>query len=78
MSVLDQQVINVAMGALGTLALFILNAVWARLTSIEKKIAELEVLVAGNYVKKSEHDATVKAIFDRLEKLHDLLLSRVS
>jgi len=43
----------------------------------EKKLAEkvssIEVLVAGNYVKRDDFDRSVQAIFHKLDRIEDKL-----
>jgi hypothetical protein len=43
----------------------------------EKKLAEkvssIEILVAGNYVKRDDFDKSVQAIFHKLDRIEDKL-----
>jgi hypothetical protein len=41
------------------------------------KIAEVEKLVAGDYVEKSYFDAKVEALFRKLDNIRDLLDKKV-
>lgn len=40
---------------------------------LAEKIGSIEVLVAGNYVKRDEMEKTLSAIFAKLEKISDKL-----
>ena len=40
---------------------------------LAEKIGAIEVLVAGNYVKRDEMEKTLSAIFAKLEKISDKL-----
>lgn len=41
--------------------------------SANAKIHTIEVLVAGNYVKKEDHDKTTEAMFKKLDRIEDKL-----
>lgn len=41
--------------------------------SASSKIHTIEVLVAGNYVKKEDHDKTTEAMFKKLDRIEDKL-----
>ena len=40
---------------------------------LTSKISEIQLLVAGNYVKKDELDGVIKALFLKLDKIEDKL-----
>ena len=40
---------------------------------IAEKLAQLELLVVGNYVKRSEFDALMKILFDKLDRIEEKL-----
>lgn len=42
-------------------------------SSANAKIHTIEVLVAGNYVKKEEHDKMAEAMFKKLDRIEDKL-----
>lgn len=81
---MDQQIINWVIGAFGTLLGFLLNAVWQAVKDLEKadkeladKLSKIEVLVAGNYVKKDELDVRLDALFGKLDRIEDKLDKKV-
>ena len=64
----------------GGLIGFLLNAVWQAVkdlqkadTDLTKKVSEIEVLVAGAYVKKDDIDKLSNAIFAKLDRIEDKL-----
>lgn len=81
---MPQEIINYAFAGLGALSSFLLNAVWQSVKDLHKsdkeiaeKIANIEVLVAGDYVKKNEFSDYVKAMFVKLDKIEDKLDRKV-
>lgn len=75
---MDQTFINWLLGGFGGLIGFLLNAVWQSVKDLQKsdkeiatKVAEIEVLVAGDYVKKSEFQNNIAALFVKLDKIED-------
>ena len=76
--VMDQSIINWVLGAFNALMMFLINLKWNAIKdlrnddkNLHQKIAEVEVLVAGMYVKKSEFDASVTALFKKLDRIED-------
>jgi len=45
--------------------------------SIIKKIAEIEVLVAGDYVKRDYFESKVDALFNKVDSIHEKLDRKV-
>ena len=75
---MDQNMINWLMAALGALLGFLLNAVWQSVKDLQNgdkeladKVSKIEVLVAGNYVKKDEFDGRLDALFGKLDRIED-------
>lgn len=75
---MDQIIINWLLGGFGAVVGFLLNAVWQSVKELQatdrdiaKKIGEIEVLVAGAYVKKDEFLGSVAALFTKLDKIED-------
>jgi CHASE3 domain sensor protein len=63
---------------------FLLNSLWQSVKDLQKadkelaqKVSEIEVLVAGAYVKKVELDQTVHALFTKLDRIEDKLDKKV-
>lgn len=78
---MDQTVINWALTGFGGLIGFFLKIVWDAVKDLQaadrtlaEKVSNIEVLVAGNYVKKEEFDRIVTRIFEKL----DLIVEQVS
>ena len=75
---MDQTIINWLLAGFGALIGFLLNAVWQAVKDLQtadkvlaEKVGNIEVLVAGAYVKKDEFTDTVKALFAKLDKIED-------
>jgi hypothetical protein len=81
-----QTLFNVSVGAVGILAGFILNVLWQALKDLQQvdsqlasKVSSIEILVAGQYIKRDLFDAKVDALFtklDQMESKFDLKLDR--
>lgn len=76
--VTEQTIINWIVAGFGSLIGFLLNSVWQAVkdlqyadTNLANKISEMEVLVAGNYMKRD--DPTFDALFKKLDKIEDKL-----
>lgn len=81
---MDQELINWLVAGFSTLVGFFLNSVWQAVKDLQrddkelaKKVAEIEVLVAGAYVKKDEFGASISALFAKLDRIEDKLNSKV-
>lgn len=77
---MDQTIVNWMLAGFGGLIGFLLNAVWQAVkdlqkadTDLTKKVSEIEVLVAGAYVKKDDIDKLSNAIFAKLDRIEDKL-----
>ena len=77
---MTQEIINWLMAGLGTILGFLMNVIWMSLKdlqaadkSLAEKVAGIEVLVAGDYVKKNELHSTVDALFTKLDRIEDKL-----
>jgi len=71
-----QSIINLAIGAFGTILGAMLKAVWDAVKDLQasdktilKDVSELQVLVAGNYIKRDEFDKAIHALFTKLDKI---------
>jgi len=81
---MDQTIVNWLLAGFGGLIGFLLNAVWQAVkdlqkadTDLTKKVSEIEVLVAGAYVKKDDIDKLSNAIFAKLDRIEDKLDGKV-
>jgi F0F1-type ATP synthase membrane subunit b/b' len=77
---LDQTIINWLLASFGALIGFLLNAVWQAVKDLQaadkvlaEKVGNIEVLVAGAYVKKDEFTQSINALFAKLDKIEDKL-----
>lgn len=78
-----QVLFNIAMGLLGGIFGWLLNSIWREIKDLqanEKKtsseIAAINVLVAGDYVKKSEFTRVMDKLFDKLDDISKQINSK--
>jgi hypothetical protein len=71
-----QDLFNVAMGALLLLGGWFMRIMWDSLQGLQKqdreladKVGKIEVLVAGEYVKKDDFDRVIERLFDKLDHI---------
>lgn len=81
---MDQAIINWLLTGFGALIGFLLNAVWQAVKDLQTadkelagKVVEIEVLVAGAYVRKDEFTQSVNALFAKLDRIEDKLDKKV-
>lgn len=81
---MDQTIINWLLSGFGALIGFLLNAVWQAVKDLQRadaklaeKVAEIEVLVAGDYVKRDDLAELSRALFSKLDKIEDKLDKKV-
>lgn len=72
-----QEMFNVAVGLIGGIGGWWLNTMWQAMRSLETKVAAIDVLVAGQYVKKDELNKLSDAIFHKLDKIQDAIERKV-
>lgn len=77
---MDQTVVNWVLTGFSGLIGFLLTAVWQAVKDLQQadneltnKLAEIKVLVAGDYVKKDEFLQSVTALFTKLDRIEDKL-----
>jgi F0F1-type ATP synthase membrane subunit b/b' len=75
---MDQTIINWVLAGFSGVVGFILKAVWQAVKDLQsadkeivKKVSDIEVLVAGAYVKKEEFSTAVTALFTKLDRIED-------
>jgi len=75
---MDQTLINWLLGGFGALIGFLLNTVWQAVKDLQaadkslvEKVSQIEVLVAGAYVRKDEFQDNINALFAKLDKIED-------
>ena len=71
-----QDLFNVAMGALLLLGGWFMRIMWDSLQGLQRqdreladKVGKIEVLVAGEYVKKDDFDRVIERLFDKLDHI---------
>ncbi len=71
-----QTLFNTAVGAVLLLAGWVLRVIWDSLKQLQKddreladKVNKIEVLVAGQYIKRDEFDRVVERLFDKLDQI---------
>ena len=72
--------INIAIGLIGALGGWVLNALRDNIAALQKadgsladKVQHIEVLVAGSYVKRDDMDKLASALFIKLDKIVEKL-----
>lgn len=80
-----QTAFNIAAGIVGMLGGWLLNNLFQAqrdLTMADKdlatKVSAIEVLVAGQYVKRDEFNMKIDAMFSKLDIIEDKLTARLS
>lgn len=68
-----QSMFNMAAGLLGAIGGWLLNTMWVAVRSLETKVAAIDVLVAGQYVKKDEMHSFSVEVFRKLDKIQDAI-----
>jgi len=60
-----------------------LNTVWAAVKDLQEadkelaeKVGNIEVLVAGRYITREEFNTTLNQVFERLDRIRDLLSTK--
>lgn len=81
---MDQTIINWLLAGYGTLIGFLLNAVWQAVKDLQTadkvlsdKVGSIEVLVAGDYIRRDDFERTIEALFKKLDKIEDKLDKKV-
>ena len=77
---MDQTILNWILGGVGGILGFLLNTVWQAVKDLQsadkqlvEKMSQIEVLVAGDYAKRSDLDQMVSAIFAKLDRMETKL-----
>ncbi len=76
----SQVLFNIAVSLVGALGGWWMNIMWQALRDLQKadkilaeKVSSIEVLVAGNYVKRDDFDKIADNIFRKLDRIEDKL-----
>jgi hypothetical protein len=77
---MDQAIVNWLLAGFGGLIGFLLNVVWHAVKDLQKadriladRVGEIEVLVAGSYITKTDFTNVTDAIFRKLDRIEDKL-----
>lgn len=80
---MEQSFLNWTFGIINIVFGFLLKAIWDSYKDLKKadsaladKVNKIEVLVAGEYVKRDDFDRVANAIFLKLDKISDKLDSK--
>lgn len=81
---MDQTIINWMLAGFGGLIGFMLNMVWQAVKDLQvtdrelaEKVSSIEILVAGDYVRRSEFDKTVERLFLKLDNIESKISGKV-
>ncbi len=74
----DQTLFNYALALCGALGGWVLKVIWDAVKDLQsadkvlvEKVNTIEILIAGNYMSKSDFDKIAAAIFAKLDKIED-------
>lgn len=77
---MDQTYLNYLFGGINLVIGFFLKVIWDSYKELKKtdanlaeKVNSIEILVAGQYVKRDDFDRVANAIFVKLDKISDKL-----
>ena len=78
-----QVLFDIAIGVIGVLGGWTLNTVWAAVKDLQEadkelaeKVGQIEVLVAGRYITREEFNTTLNQVFERLDRIRDMLSTK--
>ena len=81
---MDQNLLNWVFAGFGAAAGFIMKVIWEGLRELQKadvvltsKVADIQLVVAGQYVRKDDLDRVVSALFAKLDKIENKLDGKV-
>ena len=77
---MDQNLFNIVIGVSGALSGWWMKAMWEGLKDLQKadqqlthEVAQLQILVADQYMRREEFERTSQAIFVKLDRIEDKL-----
>ena len=80
----EQQFFNVAFAIIGALGGWWMRVMWQSLKELEQqdskladKVGNIEVLVAGQYVKRDDMNRDIATIFAKLDRIEDKMNKKV-
>lgn len=79
-SVASQDLFNIVVGIAGALGGWALKTIWDAVKDLQtadkelsKNVSAIQVLVAGEYIKRDDFNTMADAIFRKLDKIEDKL-----
>ncbi len=80
---MDQTVLNIILGGICTIGGWIMKTMWESLQELQKtdkelaeKVSSIEILVAGNYVKREYLDNIAQRFEAKIDKLIDMISNK--
>lgn len=80
---LDQQLFNIMFAVAGGLGGWWMKAMWESIKGLENadrrmasEVADIKILVAGQYVKQDTFDRTITALFAKLDRIEDKVANK--
>lgn len=77
---MDQQIFNIAVGIAAFLGGWWMKTMWETLRDLQTadkeltaKVGNIEVLIAGDYVRRDQLEKLTEAIFNKLNRIEDKL-----
>lgn len=74
---------NIAVAVIGFMGGWWVKTIWESVKDLQNadkdissKVSQIEIIVAGQYVKRDEFDRTAAAIFVKLDKIYDLVQTK--
>lgn len=81
---MSQEIFNWVLGGLGTLLGFLMKTMWDAVKDLQQsdkeladKVSRIEILVAGEYVKKDEFNSIMLRIFEKLDHIEEKIDKKV-
>lgn len=75
---MEQTFMNILLSAVSGLLGFIVRSLWGAVRELQaqdselvKRLGEIEVVVAGEYVRKIDFDRRIDAIFHKLDRIEE-------
>ena len=70
---MDQSLINVAITIAAGGYAFIIKSMWDSLKLLDQQVGNLQVSVAGEYLKREEWKSDMQRLFDKLDSIEEKL-----
>lgn len=71
--IVDQSMINLVISIAAGGYAFILKSMWDSLRSLDQQVGNLQVSVAGEYLKREEWKSDMQRLFDKLDAIEEKL-----